>query len=179
MRFADEELKRARFEPEVHPLPDAEFEVEREVPASARAPVARKLAQVPAIVHDVQVRQTRVFNQGKDVVVELLLGIGRGRAVERVFCTGADFVQRLSSFPVQFDRFKQALHVVTPLLFSTSDFRHRPWSLSASSSHLNTGALDHWTTVLCPLLVIRSSKPDLLKRLHFPVEWAEERLLGG
>jgi hypothetical protein len=111
MRFADEELERSRFEAEAHPLADAEFEVEGEVPAFAGAPVARELAQVPAVVHDVQVRQARAFDQGEDVVVEPLLGIGRSRAVEGILCAGADFVQRLGCFPVQFHRFEQTFHV--------------------------------------------------------------------
>jgi hypothetical protein len=53
VRFADEELERSRFEPEVDPFPDAEFEVECEVPALAGTPVARELTQAPAVVDDV------------------------------------------------------------------------------------------------------------------------------
>ena len=47
MGFADEELECSRFETEVDPFPDAEREMEREVPAIARAPQPRQLALEP------------------------------------------------------------------------------------------------------------------------------------
>jgi hypothetical protein len=143
MRFADEELERARLETEADPFADAELEVEGEVATFAGAPVARELTQVPAVVDDVQVRQARAFNQGQDVAVELLFGIGRGRAVKLVLCAGADLVQRLGCLPVQFNRFKQAFHTVTPFAhwrFTIYDCRFAGNGVVQVSC---TGALEH------------------------------------
>jgi hypothetical protein len=105
VRFVDEELERSRFESEVDPFPDAEFEMEREVPAIARTPQPSQLAQEPTVVHHLEVRHSGALDERQDQAVEVRLGFGRGHAVEHVFSAGPVLVQHLGCFPVQFDRF--------------------------------------------------------------------------
>jgi hypothetical protein len=79
--FADEELERFGFEAEADPFADAEFEVEREVPARARAPQACEFAQEPAVVHRLEHGQARALDERHDVLCEQLFGHIRPSAV--------------------------------------------------------------------------------------------------